>query len=137
MSDLRSQAMLDMRPEITTASVSDEMNPREQFQNKTLRPVIKLQHPLLLAVFRENLKRRKDTFFKLPEAMKPQYINDVFSGDMRFKQQIAGVIIGMFTMDEYRFYANNSSAVNKRIINIVQKRVLDSLHEITQEEPLV
>ncbi len=136
MSDLRSQALLDIRPEITTASVSDEMTPQEQFQNETLRPIIKLQHQLLLAVFRENLKRRKEAFFKLPEAMKLKYVKDIFSGDMHFKQQITGVIIGMFTIDEYRFYANNPTAVNKRIINIVQKRILDSLDEITLDNTL-
>jgi hypothetical protein len=134
MSNLRSQTLLDIRPEIPTADVSDKMNPEEYFQNKTLRPVIKLQHPLLLAAFRENLKRRKDVFFNLPMTMQPKYVDEVFSGDIRFKTQITGIITGLFTLEEYVFYAENTSAINKRIINIIQKRILDSLHEITEEQ---
>lgn len=36
MSDQRSQALLDIRPVIASATVNDEMSPEEQFQNQQL-----------------------------------------------------------------------------------------------------
>ena len=44
---MRDQSILDNRPEILSARVSMNMCAEEQFQNKTLRPVIKFQNELL------------------------------------------------------------------------------------------
>ena len=134
MSDPRSKALLEFRPEIASVAIHDEMSTEEQFQNETLRPIIKVQHDLLVRLFRQNLKRKKDAFFKLPIAQRPQYIHNVFSNDMQFKNQIKGIIIGMFTLEEFKQYEPNASALNKRMMSIVKKRMLDSMHEVENLE---
>ena len=56
MSD-RTQSLLRIRPEIPSAIVHDGMSADEQFQNGTLRPVIKLQNELFIAVFKNYIAK--------------------------------------------------------------------------------
>ena len=58
MSD-RTQSLLRIRPEIPSAIVHDGMSADEQFQNGTLRPVIKLQNELFIAVFKNYITKHK------------------------------------------------------------------------------
>ena len=51
-----SDARRALRPTIATAPAATA---DERFQNTALRPVLKLQHDLLLAVFRHYLTKRK------------------------------------------------------------------------------
>ncbi|GAK89105.1 hypothetical protein JCM19297_3629 [Nonlabens ulvanivorans] len=59
----RDEYLVALRPEIPNARVSDDMSVEEQFQNRTLRPIAKLQHDLLIAVFHNYIKKHKNVFW--------------------------------------------------------------------------
>ena len=126
----RSTTLLAMRPEISSARVHDGMNAEEQFQNASLRPILKFQHDLLLAVFRKYMLQKKVAFAKLTKPQKIQHIDQVFFRDHRFKNLLKGVVLGQFTMEEYECYLENASALNKRMFSMMKKRFLDSLTEL-------
>jgi len=42
---------------------------------------------------------------------------------MKFRNSLKGIIIGQFTIQEYQVYTQNSSALNKRMMNIVKERI--------------
>ena len=42
-----------------------------------------------------------------------------------------GFVIGQFSMDEFKFYADNSSEINKRILQITSQRIKDSISEVS------
>ena len=46
---------------------------------------------------------------------------------MKFRNSIKGMIIGQFTIEEYDTYIQNSSALNKRMMNIVKNRLINSI----------
>ena len=46
------------------------------------------------------------------------------------------MIIGQFTTEEYELYITNSSALNKRMMNIVKERIISSLQLFTKPEVL-
>ena len=50
----RTTDLLNIRPEIHDAIVFETMSDDERFQNTTIRPVIKLQHDLLIEVFKNH-----------------------------------------------------------------------------------
>jgi hypothetical protein len=118
------------RPKIIGAKIELNMHVQELFQNETLRPVIKMKHLLLIEVLKNALKNTNGKFFELPKESKIQYLNNFFLKDLLFRNQLLGIIIGQFSMEEYNVYSNNSSALNKRIINIVKERFLNSIDEI-------
>ena len=123
----RDQALLALRPEIPSAKVSLSMTSQEQFQNKTLRPIVKLQGDLILHVFKNYIRKRKNTFYEIPLQKRIAYIENAVQRDMKFRNGIKGIIIGQFTIEEYTTYIDDSSSLNKRMMNIVKERLLSNL----------
>ncbi|MFD2550895.1 glyoxalase [Bizionia sediminis] len=129
----RSEQLLASRPLIPSAQVHNNMSLEERFQNETLRPIIKLQNDLLVAVFLNYTKKHKKPFSTLATEKQIVFIENVFQKNMAFKNTLKGIIIGFFTIDEYHFYANNASALNKRILAIIKERLISNL-QILQHE---
>ena len=55
------------------------------------------------------------------------YIENAIHKDMKFRNSLKGMVIGQFTVEEYELYILNSSALNKRMMNIVKERLLSSI----------
>ena len=110
--------------------IKDNMSALELFQNKTLRPVIKMQHDLLIASFNTYKAKRKIDFSSLTDQKKRSKSKAVFVKDINYKNLTLGFIIGAFSLEEFAYYSLNASELNKRIIQIVIQRVQDSLPEI-------
>ena len=110
--------------------IKDNMSALELFQNQTLRPVIKMQHDLLIASFNTYKAKRKIDFSSLTDQKKRSKTKAVFVKDINYKNLMLGFIIGAFSLEEFAYYSLNASELNKRIIQIVIQRVQDSLSEI-------
>ncbi len=119
----RDRVLLGLRPHIPTAQILPGMTTEESFQNKTIRPVAKLQNDLLIAVFRNYARKHKNVFYDLSIEKRLDYIENAVHKDMKFRNSLKGIIIGQFTIEEYEEYTQNSSALNKRMMNIVKERL--------------
>jgi hypothetical protein len=116
-----------IRPQIPTVTGSPNLSSTERFQNQTLRPIIKLQHDLIIACLSHHLDRRRVRLEDLEPLKKSTLMNSLFSTDTPLKSNLRGLIIGLFTLEEYCEYLSNSSALNKRIHSIIQKRIYSTL----------
>ena len=125
--ELRDQQLRNLRPEIPSARVHSQMSSEEQFQNATLRPVAKLQNELLLEMFRNYIRKHKNVFYELSLEKRLDYIENAIHKDMKFRNSLKGAMIGQFTIDEYQAYTSNSSALNKRMMNIVKERLKSNI----------
>lgn len=134
--DSRTKDLLDIRPLIPSAKVYDAMSSDEAFQNKTLRPIAKMQHDLLLSVFKNYITKRKNVFYDLSLPKQLTYIENAIHKDMKFRNSVKGMIIGQFTVEEYEIYIKNSSALNKRMMNIVRERLINSVQVFVKPEYL-
>ena len=123
----RENDLVKARPQISPKSISENMSNDERFQNSTLRPVIKLQSPLLIAAFRNYIAKRKNVFYDLSLEKRIDYIENAIHKDMKFRNSLKGMIIGQFTVEEYSHYITNSSAINKRMMNIVKERFISNV----------
>lgn len=119
--------LLNIRPEIPNAQISDHTCADEQFQNKTLRPIIKLQHDLLVAAFRNYIQKHKNVFHKMSVEKRLKFIENSIQKDIKFRNSLKGMIIGQFTIGEYEFYISKSSPLNKRMMNLVKERLTSSI----------
>ena len=95
----------------------------ELFQNKTLRPILKLQNDLFNQVFINYAIKQKGTFFDLNPVKKLSYIENVIQKDIKFRNSMKGIVIGMFTIEEYELYIQNASNINKRMMNMLIERL--------------
>ncbi|PIB37776.1 glyoxalase [Maribacter sp. 4G9] len=123
----RSQKLLQIRPEIPSAKILPDMSDEERFQNETLRPIIKLQNDLLLASFQNYIVKGKNSFYNLDLENRLNFILNAIQKDVKFRNSLKGMIIGQFTWEEYEGYIKNSSALNKRMMNMVIKRLQDQI----------
>ncbi len=132
----RTNDLLTIRPVIASAKIYDSMSSDELFQNKTLRPIIKMQHHLLIAVFNNYIAKRKNVFYDLSLQKQLDYVDNAIHKDMKFRNSIKGMIIGQFAVEEYQLYIQNSSALNKRMMNIVKERLISSIQLFVRPDVL-
>lgn len=125
--DLRDITLLQLRPEIPTAKIFPNTSTEESFQNETLRPIVRLQDDLMVAVFRNYIRKHKNVFYDLSVEKRLDYIENAIHKDMKFRNSLKGMMIGQFTLDEYEKYIQNSSALNKRMMNIVKERLKSNI----------
>lgn len=125
--ETRDSLLLKMRPDIPSAKITPNTSSDECFQNKTLRPVAKLQNDLLLAVFRNYVGKHKNVFYDLTIEKRLDYIENAIHKDMKFRNSLKGIIIGQFTLEEFDAYIQNSSALNKRMMDIVKDRLKSNI----------
>ena len=125
--DDRPNDLLRIRPEIKKTQDFKNMSIEERFQNKTLRPILKLQNPLLIEVFRNYIQKRKGVFYELSLEKKLAYIETSLIKDQKFRNAIKGMLIGHFTITEYTVYLKQSSSLNKRMMNLVIERLKDQV----------
>jgi len=123
----RSADLLSFRPEIPNAKITPDMSKDEQFQNETLRPIIKFQNPLLIEAFKNYIVKHKNAFYELSIEKRLDYIENAIQKDIKFRNALKGMVIGQFTVEEYMTYIENSSALNKRMMSMVVERLKDQV----------
>ncbi len=132
----RQFSLKSIRPEISATTINDNMSADERFQNLVLRPIIKLQNELLIEVFKNYVVKHKSVFYDLSLQKRMDYIENAIQRDMKFRNSIKGMIIGLFTVEEYLIYIENSSALNKRMMNIAKERLLSQIQLFEKSELL-
>jgi phosphotransferase system IIB component len=113
------------RPDLPSEILNGIATEAEDFQNKVLRPVIKMQSDLLIAHLEAKLTTLKVDLAKLSKAKQQEMLTKLFSKDQSFKREVIGMVIGQFTIAEYDKYLPINKEVNQRINQIVLNRCLD------------
>jgi hypothetical protein len=128
---MRDKKIIELRPELPNVTLpiiedSNSILSIEVFQNQTLRPILKLQHDLLIAIFKHQIMVRKNAFYNLPEKSRSEYISHTLKNDLKFKNRLIGVIIGHFTLEEYSFFENNEAELTRRITDLLIQRLIST-----------
>ena len=117
---------LKPRPLLSLNKANSE---EEIFQNEILRPILKLQHELIITLAQEFLKSRNITWEKVKEKDPFQWLNINIKRDIPFKNQLIGMVIGQFSKNELDEYLTFQKEMNKRIINMMTERMVS--HYVT------
>ena len=125
--DTRDTQLLANRPKIPNAIITQGMSKEEYFQNNTLRPIAKLQNDLFVLVFKNYITKHKNVFYNLTIENRLLYIDNAVYKNIKFRNALKGMYIGQFTTEEYLRYIANSSALNKRMMNLTRERLKNNL----------
>lgn len=125
-------ALLALRPAIagqpaplpTPATVAD-------FQQQVLRPLLKLQHPVLLAIIADFALDYRLPLAR-PEAELGAALTELLARNARLRATITGLVVGQLTQTELAFYRPHRSELNRRLLDLAQQRTLSSLAELRQ-----
>lgn len=118
----KDESILEIRGE-SIGTITESSSSEEKFQNQTLRPILKFQNDLFIEVFRNYATKQKGVFFTLSPEKKMSYIENAIQRDIKLRNSLKGIVIGMFTITEYKEYILNSSNINKRMMNLLIERL--------------
>ncbi|EJL62271.1 hypothetical protein [Flavobacterium sp. CF136] len=107
----------------TLGTVSAQSSSDELFQNQTIRPILKLQNDLFIAVFINYVNKNKADFYSYTVEKKLQTIENSIQKDIKFRNSLKGIVMALFTIEEYNTYIQNSSSLNKRMMNLLIDRL--------------
>ncbi len=113
---------LDLR-ESLELSILEATTPMEEFQNQTLRPILKLQNEIYLKLFANYATRQNADYDSLSSSKKRTFIELSLQKDSVLKNTCIGITIGMFTTQELETYLMDSKSYNKRIITMLIERI--------------
>ena len=131
----RDSYLKSLRPDILTKTIKTEMSSEEYFQNTVLRPIIKFQNNLLIAVFLQFCTKYKNVFFDLSTEKKILYIESYITKDSKLRSSFRDLIIGLFSVEEYSEYLKNASALNKRMTGIIKERLISHVQLLSESAP--
>lgn len=120
--DQRDVFLKEFRGE-TIGSVTNQSSSDELFQNQVLRPILKLQNDLFIASFINHLGKNRIDFDSFSVEKKLATIENAIQKDIKFRNALKGMIIALFTLDEYAQYIKNSSSLNKRMMGMLIERL--------------
>jgi hypothetical protein len=124
----RTLQLISIRPEISIET--GKASVYELFQSQTLRPILKFQNEIILAAFKNYLDDVKIKFQDLTDEKKEACIHQTMKKNLALKNTMLGFIIGHFTSDEYIIYSQQKAEFNKRIVEMLIKRISDQKEKL-------
>ena len=123
--------MMDkVRPKLPDSLTEGKLKEEELFQNMVLRPVIKMQHDVLILRVKSYFTSKRVMFNVMDKKKRTLAIEKAFLGDNAFKKEIQGMVLGQLDTTEYQRYLKYERTMNKRIIQMVRNRMLDSILQL-------
>lgn len=122
----RDETFLSFRPQLDLQSADSEA---EQFQNDTLRPVLKLQHDTLIASWHRYAEEQKGTFYKLNRPEQETYLRAAIQTNRAYRNFVLGLVCGVFTKVEWEAFRQNEKELTRRIMTMLTERLLSD-HDI-------
>jgi hypothetical protein len=125
------QALLALRPAIagqpapipTPATVAD-------FQHQVLRPILKLQHAVLLATVADFAHDYHLPLATAAPTEATRLLTELLARNTRLRATLAGLAIGMLTQPELTFFRQHRAELTRRLLDLAGQRVLTSLPEL-------
>ena len=125
--------MEKVRPVLPDSLTDGDVKEEELFQNMVLRPIIKMQHDILILRVKSYFLSKRVVFNVMDKKKRTLAIEQAFLNDNPFKKEIKGIVIGQLSQDEFQQYLKFEKSVNKRIFQMVKNRMLDSIIELSRQ----
>lgn len=96
----------------------------EQFQNSSLRPILKFQNAVIVLYFTAQLNGEE-----IPKSsvLREALIKVRFQKDPIIRNTLIGMVLGLFSAEELEFFVLNKAELTKRIVALLCQRLKDEL----------
>ncbi len=102
-----------------------DSNEIESFQNSVIRPILKFQNQLLNELVLERVKNLNARFKLLSNEEQEAFILSNVKKDIALRNQLIGIVLAFFTLEEFQVYSHYNKELSKRIVEMIVQRVLD------------
>jgi hypothetical protein len=119
-------ALLALRPHVPTEP-TDTAEPATvgSFLHTTLRPVLKLQNDLLLAAVADFVLDHHIGLAKASPTDQQRLLAELLARNTKLRYTVVGLVTGLFTAAEHAFYRQHRPELNRRLLELAQRRILD------------
>ena len=125
MLNARDTALLALRPTIAADLPAEPEATVGDFQHRILRPVLKLQNELLLRAVAGFLRDHHVPFGTALPELQARHLTDLLGRNVKLRYTIIGLITALFTSAEAAFYDQHRAELNRRLLELAQRRALD------------
>ena len=102
-----------------------DSNEIESFQNSVIRPILKFQNQLLNELVLERVKNLNARFKLQSNEEQEAFILSNVKKDIALRNQLIGIVLAFFTLEEFQVYSHYNKELSKRIVEMIVQRVLD------------
>ena len=102
-----------------------DSNEIESFQNVVIRPIIKFQNQLLNLLVLERVTNLNSRFNLISNEEQEAFILSNVKKDIALRNQLIGIVLAFFTLEEFQVYSLYNKELSKRIVEMIVQRVLD------------
>ncbi len=123
-------ALLALRPQVPTEPA--ELATAGAFLHTTLRPALKLQNDLLLTVVADFAADHHLPLAAAEPDHQQHLLAELLARNTKLRATVVGLVTGLFTQAEYAFYRPHRAELNRRLLELAQRRVLDQTAAVVQ-----
>ena len=127
----RDERLTQVRPVLDLDT--SESTPVEEFQNETLRPILKLLNPTILRLVAARLTRYGVGVAEMDRVDQRERLRNLMTEDERLKRTLLGMIIGHLTEEELSFYLSRKDEVRRRCVPMLLARAQDQIGTIAEQ----
>lgn len=117
-------ALLALRPILAVAPATGDATPGD-FLHHTLRPLLKLQNELLLAVVADFVRDHHVPLATAAPTDQQRQLTELLTRNVKLRYTVVGLISGLFTSAELDYYRQHRAELNRRLLELAVRRVLD------------
>jgi len=124
-------ALLALRPVIAAAPASGDATFGD-FLHHTLRPVLKLQNELLLAVVADFVRDHHVPLAAASPTDQHRQLTELLTRNVKLRYTVVGLVSALFTRAETDFYRLHRSELNRRLLELAVRRVQDQVAAVLE-----
>jgi hypothetical protein len=125
----RNLQILSFRENLNLSIDKTEKSSLINFQNSVIRPILKFQNNIIVAIFNDYIKNKKFSWATSDSPMKKKFIYASLTNDKHLKVLYIGLNLALFTIEELDFYFSNQKEFNKRITAMIKERLIDQMFQ--------
>lgn len=124
-------ALLALRPHVPVEPTpADAPATVGHFLHTTLRPVLKLQNDRLLAAVADFVRDHHIPLAPASPTDQQRLVTELLARNTKLRYTVVGLITGLFTAAEYAYYRQHRPELNRRLLELAQRRVLDQTAQV-------
>ena len=124
-------ALLALRPAVATAPASGDATSGD-FLHHTLRPILKLQNELLLAVVADFVRDHHIPLAAASPADQQRQLTELLTRNVKLRYTVVGLVSGLFTTAELDFYRQHRAELNRRLLELAVRRVQEQVEAVVK-----
>ncbi|MBO0356973.1 hypothetical protein J0X19_03370 [Hymenobacter sp. BT186] len=124
-------ALLALRPALAVAPATGDATAGD-FLHHTLRPVLKMQNELLLAVVADFVRDHHVPLATASVSDQQRLLTELLTRNVKLRYTVIGIVSGLFTSDELAYYRQHRPELNRRLLELAVRRVQDQAEEVVK-----